>query len=74
MKIEFLCRVQKAWQKPVRATDSLGIIQMKLKNIKNDLKGWGANLRGKDIKRKREIGSELEALEILEENHPLDAS
>jgi hypothetical protein len=47
---------------------------MKLKNIKNDLKGWGANLRGKDIKRKREIGSELEALEILEENHPLDAS
>jgi hypothetical protein len=66
--------VLRVWQKPVRATDSLGIIQLKLKNVKNDLKGWGANLRGRDIKRKKEIGSELEALELLEENHPLDAS
>jgi hypothetical protein len=37
---DFLNRVSRAWQKPVRATDSLGIIQMKLKNVKNDLKGW----------------------------------
>jgi hypothetical protein len=34
----------------VRATDGLGKIQLKLKNVKNDLKGWG-DLRGRDIKR-----------------------
>jgi hypothetical protein len=70
---DFLDRVNRAWHKPVRATDSKGIIQMKLKNVKNDLKGWGANLRGRDIKRKKEIGCELEALELQEELYPLDA-
>jgi hypothetical protein len=68
---DFLDRV---WQKPVRATDSLGVIQLKLKNVKNDLKGWGANLRGRDIKGNKEIGCELEALELQEENHPLDVA
>jgi hypothetical protein len=30
------------------------------------LKGWGANLKGRDIKRKKEINSELEEIERLE--------
>jgi hypothetical protein len=58
----------------VRASGSLGKIQLKLKNIKNDLKGWGANLRGRDIKRKKDIGRELEDLERLEEDQPLSAT
>jgi hypothetical protein len=71
---DFLDRVSRVWQKPIRPTDSLGIIQMKLINVKNDLKGWGPNLRGGDIKRKKEIGRELEALELQEENHALDTA
>jgi hypothetical protein len=72
---DFLGRpVSRAWLKPVRASGSLGKIQLKLKNIKNDLKGWGANLRGRDIKRKKDIGRELEDLERLEEDQPLSAT
>jgi hypothetical protein len=48
-------------------------LQQKLKNVKNDLKGWGANLKGRDIKRKKEINRELEELEKLEEDQPLSA-
>jgi hypothetical protein len=44
---------------------------MKLKNIKKDLKGWGANLRGQDIKKKKELSQELQNLEDLEENGTL---
>jgi hypothetical protein len=35
------------------------------------LKGWGANLRGVDIKKKRDISMELEELENIEENRNL---
>jgi hypothetical protein len=38
---DFLGRVSRAWQIPVRASDSLGKLQLKLKNVKKDLKVWG---------------------------------
>jgi hypothetical protein len=41
--------------KTCEASDSLGKIQLKLKNVKNHLKGWGANLRGRYIKRKKRL-------------------
>jgi hypothetical protein len=47
------------WARPVRAKDSLELFIMKLKNIKKDLKGWGSNLRGQDIKKKKELSQEL---------------
>jgi hypothetical protein len=50
---DFLIRVSRAWQNPVRASDSLGKLQLKLKNVKKDLRRWGENLRGRDIKRKK---------------------
>jgi hypothetical protein len=31
------------------------------------LKGWGANLRGADIKRKKDVSTELKKLEDIEE-------
>ena len=34
---------------------SLDRLQKKLKNVRNDLKGWGAHLRGED-KKKEEVG------------------
>jgi hypothetical protein len=34
----------------------------------------GANLRGRDIKRKKEIDREMEALELQEEDHPLNTA
>jgi hypothetical protein len=55
----------------VFARDSLGRLVKKLKNVKKALKGWGANLRGADIKKKRDISSELKELEDLEEMGPL---
>jgi hypothetical protein len=38
------------------------------------LKGWGANLRGADIKKKKDISNELKELEELEETVPLSPS
>jgi hypothetical protein len=49
----FLDRVARAWQQDVRARNSLDKRQKRLKIIKNSLKGWGCNLRGRDIKRKK---------------------
>jgi hypothetical protein len=39
-----------------------------MKNVKNDLKGWGANIREGDKKKKQELSLELAELEELEEN------
>lgn len=43
---DFLNKVQQVWQTPMVATDSLGIIQEKLKKISKVFKGWGINLGG----------------------------
>jgi hypothetical protein len=68
---EFLCRVEKAWNSPVSGLDSISIVQEKLKKVKHSLKGWGANIRGDSIKKKKELLNELEILEILEEDNIL---
>jgi hypothetical protein len=49
---DFLLRVDKVWAKAVTGRDSLSKFQCKLKNVRNNLKGWGANLRGFDIKKR----------------------
>jgi ATP-dependent Clp protease ATP-binding subunit ClpA len=43
---DFLSRVERIWRQPIRARNSLEIVQIKLKNVKNDLKGWGKTLEG----------------------------
>jgi hypothetical protein len=45
----------------------LETVQIKLKKVKNCLKGWGANIRGKDKKKKQDLHIELDMLEDLEE-------
>jgi hypothetical protein len=50
---DFLDRVSRSWSKYVLGHNNLGRLQKKLKNVKKSLKGWGANLRGTDIKRKK---------------------
>jgi hypothetical protein len=55
----------------VFAKDSLDRLMKKLKNVKKALKGWGANLRGTDIKNKKDMSTELKELEELEEIGPL---
>jgi hypothetical protein len=45
---DFLARVPKIWSLLFIVKYSLEVIQIKLKRVKNDLKGWGANFRGKD--------------------------
>jgi hypothetical protein len=47
------------------------VFQEKLRNVKNSLKGWGGNLRGESLKLKKELLSELENLEALEEDNTL---
>jgi hypothetical protein len=71
---EFLHRVVKIWAQPVRAKDSLAKFQIKLKLVKKNLKGWGANIRGRDIKKKKELTQELSDLEEIEENLLLSRS
>jgi hypothetical protein len=68
---DFHMRVEKAWKSPVSATDSISVIQEKLKKVKNSLKGWGANARGDSLKLKKELLCELENLEALEEENVL---
>jgi hypothetical protein len=68
---DFLPRVEKAWNSSVRGIDGISIVQEKMKKVKPSLKGWGANVRGDSLKRKKELLSELEFLEVLEEDNIL---
>jgi hypothetical protein len=68
---DFLDRVRRSWAQYVVANNSLDRLQKKLKNVKKSLKGWGANLRGTDIKKKKDISLELKNLEEKEENENL---
>jgi hypothetical protein len=43
------------------------LVKIQLKNVKNGLKGWGANIRWRDKKRKQELHLELDILEDLKE-------
>jgi hypothetical protein len=36
--------------------------------VKKNLKVWGANIRGRDIKKKKDLTQELSDLELMEEN------
>jgi hypothetical protein len=63
----FLPKVYRIWSQLVRARDSLSCFQQKLKNLMKFLKGWGANIRGRDIKKKKELTQELVDLEVAEE-------
>jgi hypothetical protein len=64
---DYLPRVFRIWAQPVRAKDSLAIFQQKLKNVKKALKGWGANIRGRDAKKKKDLSQELAEMELMEE-------
>jgi hypothetical protein len=52
---DFFPRVERIWRQPIRAKYSLENVQIKLENVKNDLKGWGENIRGMDKKRKQDL-------------------
>ena len=53
---DFLARVEKVWKKRVNGKNSLDRLQKKLKNVRNDLKGWGVHLRGEDKKEEEKVG------------------
>jgi hypothetical protein len=52
---DFLKRVKVAWEKLVFGKDRLSVFLLRLKNVKNSLKGRGINLRGSQLRRKKEI-------------------
>jgi hypothetical protein len=64
---DFLDNVERIWRQPMYAKNSLEVVQIKLKRVKSCLKGWGANIRGRDKKKKQELHMELDILEDLEE-------
>jgi hypothetical protein len=64
---ECLDRVKKAWLQLVVCKCNLSSFLLKLKNVKKSLMGWGINLRGSQLRRKKEILVGLQDLEILEE-------
>jgi hypothetical protein len=50
---DFLSRVERIWRESVNTRNSLELVQIKLKRVKNYLEGWGANIRGREKKKKR---------------------
>jgi hypothetical protein len=66
-EVNFLPRVSRIWAQSVKAKDSLALFQLKSKNVKKALKGWGANIRGRYIRKKKDLTQELAGMEMLEE-------
>jgi hypothetical protein len=48
----FLEKVEEIWTHPVRSTDPIDVLNIKLKRVKKYFKGWGSNLFG-HVKKKR---------------------
>ena len=64
---DFMDRIGKAWLSSVSARDGMGIFQEKIRKDKDSLKGWGINVRGENLKIKKDLLNELEVLEEMEE-------
>jgi hypothetical protein len=64
---EFLERVSEIWLRPVKSSDPIDVLNIKLKRVKKYFKGWGSNLFGHTKKKKSELRKELDSLEQMEE-------
>lgn len=69
---EFLPLVRKIWQRPVKSSDPIDVLNIKLKHFKKFFKGWGSDKFGHNKKRKKVINDELASIESMEEQGPLD--
>ena len=69
---EFLPLVKQIWQKPVKSSDPIDVLNIKLKRFKKFFKGWGSDKFGHTKKRKKVIKDELASIEAMEEQGPLD--
>jgi hypothetical protein len=49
----FLAKVDRIWAQPVRGRDSLSLFQLKLKNVKKSLRGWGQISEGGILREKK---------------------
>jgi hypothetical protein len=67
----FLPNVERIWEKNVYCHDPIDILNIKLKRFKKYFKGWGANLHGRNKRRKISLQEDLYHLEFLEENSDL---
>ena len=68
----FYPTAKRIWEQPVRATDPIDVLNIKLKRLKKYFKGWGSHTFGHNRKRKKCIKAELEKIEQEEEEGPLD--
>ena len=69
---EFLPLVKQIWQNPVKSSDPIDVLNIKLKQFKKFFKGWGSDKFGHTKKRKKVIKDELASIEAMEEQGPLD--
>ena len=65
---DFLPLIKYLWEEPLRNTDPIDVLNIKLKRVKKYLKGWGSNIFGNNKKRKVELKAKLQSLEQLEED------
>lgn len=66
-------RAKEIWEQPVDSNDPIDILNIKLKRFKKYFKGWGSNISlVMREKEKNEIRRELEDIEKLEEEGPID--
>ena len=68
---EFLPLVEKIWNRKVNSSNSVDVLNIKLKRFKKFFKGWGSNKFGHSKKRKKDLREELTFLEEAEEQDVL---
>ena len=64
---DFLPLVEKIWSRKVNNSNSVDVLNIKMKRFKKFFKAWGSNNFGHNKKRKKELRDELTFLEEAEE-------
>jgi hypothetical protein len=64
---DFLETIAKILDKPIKSSDPIDILKIKLKRFKKNFKGWGSNLYGHIKKRKNALREELVCVEAEQE-------
>jgi hypothetical protein len=63
--------VVETWSAPCNYVKAIDRWQFKIRNLRNKLKGWNANLKFDQKKKKQHLVAEYDMLDIISESQPL---
>jgi hypothetical protein len=66
--------VKKAWSTPCCDTNHVGIWQQKIRNVNRNIKGWSKNIEAVVKKKKANILSEMDLIDMIAEHQQLSGS